>query len=120
MLKPNVLRNDKDFKTIYKKGKSVGERYVVLFYKRNGLPYNRTAFLASKKVGNSVVRNRARRLLKESYRELEESLKTGYDIIIIARNTIVGLKCGDVKKSLESAFKKSKLINQKSKQAEAD
>lgn len=120
MLKPNVLRNDKDFTTIYKKGKSVGERYVVLFYKKNELPYNRTAFLASKKVGNSVARNRARRLLKESYRELEGNIKTGYDMIIIARNTIVGVKCGDVKKSLESAFRKSKLINQKSKQIETE
>ena len=61
----NVLRKNSDFSAIYKRGKSVGDRYVVLFYRPNGLSYNRTGFLASKKVGNSVKRNRAKRLMKE-------------------------------------------------------
>ena len=107
MLKPNVLRKKKDFSSIYNKGKSIGERYVVLFLKKNNLDYNRTAFLASKKVGNSVARNRARRLMKESYRELEKNLDKGYDLIWIARNTINHLKCADVKKSMEAATKRS-------------
>ncbi len=111
MLKPNVLRRKKDFSTIYNKGKSVGERYVVLFYRKNNLPYNRKSFLASKKVGNSVKRNRARRLMKESYRELETNLGSGYDLIWIARNTICNLKCADVKKSMEAAAKKSGILN---------
>ena len=107
MLKPNVLRKKKDFTTIYNKGKSIGERYVVLFVRKNSLDYNRTAFLASKKVGKSVLRNRARRLMKESYRELERNLDRGYDLIWIARNTINDLKCADVKKSMEAALKRS-------------
>jgi ribonuclease P protein component len=110
MLKPNVLRKKKDFSTIYNKGKSIGERYVVLFYRKNNLAYNRTAFLASKKVGNSVSRNRARRLMKESYREFEKNLDNGYDLIWIARNTIGNLKCADVKKSMEAAIKKSGIM----------
>ena len=76
MLKRNVLRKKTDFDSIYNRGKSVGDRYVVLFYKPNGLAYNRTGFLASKKVGNSVKRNRARRLMKESYRHLLAESKT--------------------------------------------
>lgn len=111
MLKPNVLRRKKDFSTIYNKGKSVGEKYVVLFYRKNNLPYNRKSFLASKKVGNSVKRNRARRLMKESYREIEANLESGYDLIWIARNTISNLKCADVKKSIEAAAKKSGILN---------
>lgn len=107
MLKKNVLRNQKDFSAIYNKGKSVGDRYIVLFYRKNNLPYNRTGFLASKKVGNSVKRNRARRLMKESYRNLSEDLPTGYDFIIIARNTISGKKCKEVERSLKSAFKRA-------------
>ena len=110
MLKPNVLRKKKDFSTIYNEGKSVGERYVVLFYTKNDLPYNRTAFLASKKVGNSVIRNRARRLMKESYRKLEQYLESGYDLIWIARKTINNLKCEDVKKSMEAALKKPGIL----------
>jgi len=114
MLKNTVLRRKSDFSLIYSKGKSVGERYVVLFSKKNNLSYNRVAFLASKKVGKSVERNRARRLLKESYREIKENLKDGYDIIIIARKTINGLKCADVKSSICSAVKRAGLLESKS------
>ena len=108
MLKRNVLRKKSDFSAIYNKGKSIGDRYVVLFYRKNGLPYHRTGFLASKKVGNSVKRNRARRLMKESYRHLLPMLpQGGYDFIIIARNTISDQKCADVEKSLRSAFRRT-------------
>lgn len=112
MLKRNVLRKKTDFDSIYKRGKSVGDRFVVLFYRPNGLAYNRTGFLASKKVGNSVKRNRARRLMKESYRQLAAQLPDNkhYDFIIIARNTISGRKCAEVQKSLYSAFKRTGVI----------
>jgi ribonuclease P protein component len=108
MLKQNVLRKRTDFSAIYNKGKSLGERYIVLFYRKNDLPYSRTAFLASKKVGNSVERNRARRLMKESIRTSQVNLPDGYDFIFIARNTILNTKCADVKKSIEAAIKKVK------------
>ena len=93
---------------MYNKGKSVGDRYVVLFYKKNGLPYTRTGFLASKKVGNAVMRNRARRLMKESVR-LMNPLPGGYDIIFIARNTIEGKSCKEVQRSIASAVRRAGL-----------
>lgn len=112
MLKKNVLRKKSDFSSIYNKGKSVGDRFVVIFYRRNFLPYNRTGFLASKKVGNSVKRNRARRLMKESYRNLKDELPLGYDFIFIARNTISDKKFADVDKSIRSAIKKTGVMKQ--------
>jgi len=110
MLKKEVLRRDSDFTSIYKRGKSVGDRFVVVFTKKNNLGYNRMAFLASKKVGNAVARNRARRLMKESYRSLCDRLVPGYDIIFIARNTINNSKCADVKKSIEAATRKAGIL----------
>ena len=110
MLKKNVLRRKSDFSTIYNKGKSVGDRYVVLFYRKNNLPYNRLAYLASKKVGNAVKRNRARRLLKESVRLTNLELPSGYDFIIIARNTITNAKCAEVKRSFESALRRTGVL----------
>ena len=113
MLRENVLRRKEDFDRIYKKGKSVGDRYVVVFCLRNGLEFNRITYLASKKVGNSVKRNRARRLMRESMRTTDAEIRQGYDLIIIARNTINGKKCADGKKSIEAALKRLKVIEKK-------
>lgn len=110
MLKKGILRRKSDFSAIYKKGKSAGSRCVVVFCRKNQLSYNRIAFLASKKVGNSVTRNRARRLMKESYRQMNSKLAEGFDIIFIARNTIIDLKCADVKKSMEAASRKAGIL----------
>ena len=115
MLKRNVLRKKADFDLIYKNGKSVGDRYVVLFTRANNLGYGRKAFLASKKVGGSVERNRARRLMREAFNNLyknEEILKNveKQDVIVVARSTINGKKECDVEKSLKSAFIKTGII----------
>ena len=110
MLKNNVLRKDADFDNVYKRGRSVGERYVVVFYIKNHRDINRTCFLASKKVGNSVRRNRARRLMRERYRLRKDRLPIGYDIIIIARNTITGRTFFEVDKSIKRAFSKAGLL----------
>jgi ribonuclease P protein component, eubacterial len=109
MLRKEVLRRDKDFTRTYNKGKVTRSKYVVIFYINNNLGYNRTAFLASKKVGNAVERNRARRLMKESIRTMSPLDQAGYDIIFVARNAIKNKKCADVKKSIEAAIKRTEL-----------
>ena len=115
MDKSIVLKNRSDFDRLHKKGKSVGSRFVVLVYIKNGLEHNRRAFLSSKKVGNAVSRNRARRLMREAYRQIESTLITGYDLLFIARNTITdsNCKCADVKKSIEAAVSRAGLKNVK-------
>mgnify|MGYP000387102276 FL=1 len=100
MLKRNVLRKKSDFSAIYNKGKSVGDRYIVLFYRKNGLTYNRTGFLASKKVGNSVVRHHLTRLIRESYRLSEEHFRCGIDIVVIARTSAKGRNYHEIESAL--------------------
>ncbi|MGI6212166.1 MAG: ribonuclease P protein component [Anaerovoracaceae bacterium] len=107
MLKKNVLRNQKDFDAVYRKGKSAANRYIVIFYRKNRLGYTRTGYLASKKIGNSVMRNRARRLMKEAFRTSGLTLPDGYDFVIIARKPITEAKCQDVRKSLNSVLKRT-------------
>ena len=109
MLKKEILRKKEDFDAIYRAGRSVPDKYIVLFFRKNDLPYDRTAFLASKKVGNSVQRNRAKRLMKESYRLNREKFNAGYDLIFIARNTINGKKLRDVDKSMMNAAERGKV-----------
>ena len=112
MKDPLTLRNKEDFDRLHRKGKSVGSRYVVMVSLRNDLPYSRTAFLASKKVGNSVQRHRAVRLMRESFRQIqkESGLPDGYDFLFIARSTIKDSKCADVKKSIEAAIKRAGVL----------
>jgi len=113
-----TLRNQRDFARIYKQGKSKGSRFTVILYKRNGLELTRTAFVASRKVGNSVERNRARRLMRESYRALAPEIIGGYDIIFVARNTINGYKERDVEKSIRKALTECGLLKDSRKDNE--
>ena len=110
MLRNDVLRKQADFDAIYKRGRSVGDKYVVIFYLKNGLDHTRTGFLASKKVGNSVKRNRARRLMRESYRQIKDKIPQGYDIILIARNTITDRSFMEVDNSIVHAFRRTGLV----------
>ena len=109
MRRPDVLRDNRDFKRLYKKGKSVGSKYIVLIHLKNQLDYNRYAVLASKKVGNSVMRNRARRLIKESLRIQKSEIKQGYDILFIARNRCAEAAFAEIFQSLKNTLKRSDL-----------
>lgn len=79
------LKKNEDFKKIYSKGKSVVTPYLVLYFMRNNSGQNRLGISVSKKVGNSVVRNRAKRLIKEAFRLTPLTLKNGLDMVLIAR-----------------------------------
>lgn len=105
-----TLRKQKDFSKVYNRGKSKGSRFVVVLYRKNGLDHSRTAFVASKKVGNSVMRNRARRLMKESFRALSEKIVNGYDIVFVARAGISDHKEQEVEGCMRSALKNCGLI----------
>ena len=79
------LKKNRDFQLLYKEGKSRANRYLVLYVKENGLEKNRLGVSVSKKVGNSVVRHRITRLIRESYRLHEDMFNSGLDMVVIAR-----------------------------------
>ncbi len=108
----DTLKKKDDFDALFKRGKSAGSRHVVVVFRKNGLSENREAFIASKKVGNSVERNRALRLMKEAYRQLGCLPEGAYDIAFIARKGIAESKCADVKKSIEAAMRRAGLAGQ--------
>ena len=108
-----TLRKQKDFNKVYNRGRSKGSRFVVVLYRKNNLDFTRTAFVSSKKVGNSVERNRSRRLMKEAYRSLEERVKKGYDIVFVARNTINDSKEQEVRKVMEKTMFAEGLLSSK-------
>ena len=79
------LKKNRDFQLLYKEGKSRANRYLVLYVKENGLEKNRLGVSVSKKVGNSIVRHRITRLIRESYRLHEDMFNSGLDMVVIAR-----------------------------------
>jgi len=79
------LKKNKDFQKVYRNNVSCVNKYLVMYIKKNELKKNRLGISVSKKVGNSVVRHRLVRLIRESYRLQEESFRCGFDIVVIAR-----------------------------------
>lgn len=88
------LKKNRDFQKVYRKGKSYANKYLVMYVLENGTSQNRLGISVSKKVGNSIVRHRLTRLIRESYRLQEERFRCGLDIIVIAR---IGAKGKDYK-----------------------
>ena len=81
------LKKNADFQNLYKSGRSFANKYMVMYVKENDLGINRIGISVSKKVGNSVIRHRVKRLILESYRLHEDMFNSGLDMVIIARTT---------------------------------
>lgn len=79
------IKKNSDFRHIYAKGKSCVSPYLVVYCRRNRSDVNRLGVTVSAKIGNAVCRNRIRRRLREIYRLNSSLLRSGYDIIIVAR-----------------------------------
>lgn len=94
------LKNYRNFQNVYKNGKSYANKYLVMYVLENRTDINRIGISVSKKVGNSIVRHRLTRLIRESVRLNVENIEIGYDIVIIARVNLKGKKFAET----ESAF----------------
>lgn len=94
------LKKNRDFQTVYREGRSYANRYLVLYVKENGLNRNRLGVSVSKKVGNSVVRHRLTRLIRESYRLHEDMFNSGLDMVVVARVNAKDKDYGDIERAL--------------------
>lgn len=92
MLHTVMLNQNKDFLALYKRGVCIPLRYVVLYVRRNRCGFNRLGVTAGKKIGNAVCRNRAKRLIRQAYRETEALLPCGMDLVIVARASVLQIK----------------------------
>ena len=99
------LKLNKDFRRVYKSDSFVGG-YTVIYVKRNRYPFNRLGLTAGKTIGKAVVRNRLKRLMRESYRLMEDDIKKGYDFIIVARGRAVGKTLAQIRKDIDYAMTK--------------
>ncbi len=88
MLYTVVMNRNRDFQLCYRKGVCIPSRLVVMYARPNRLPYDRLGITAGKKIGGAVVRSRARRLIRQAWRENECDAPIGLDLVIVARHAL--------------------------------
>ena len=94
------LKKNDDFRKCYNTGKSYVNRDLVLYVCGNDLGKNRIGISVSKKVGNSVVRHRITRLIRESYRLHEQMFNSGLDMVVVTRKNAVNCSCQEITSAL--------------------
>ena len=109
MKKTKSLKENRVFRQLYAKGKSDVYPLFILYFKRNNREFNTLGITVSKKTGNAVLRNRAKRVIKEAYRLSEHKIKSGYHFVFVARGKTPFVPMNAVKKQMEAAFKKNGL-----------
>ena len=102
---------NKDFQIIYKKGKSYANKYLIMYVLENDMKENRLGISVSKKVGNSIVRHRITRLIRESYRLQKNKFKNGFDIVVVARINAKGKTYYEIESALLHLVKLHNIID---------
>lgn len=106
------LKFNYEFTRIYRRGKYIAGRYVVLHYISHPGQTNRIGVTTSKTIGGSVQRNRMRRLLRESYRLNEANIKRGYDIILLGRGGAPRITYAQVNREVLQTMKKAGILSE--------
>lgn len=105
------LKNSLQFKEIYENGKSYANKLLVLYVLKGG-EGKRLGISASKKIGNSVVRHRTTRLIRESFLTVKDRLPEGCSLVVVARPAVAGKKQDEVTEALLHLCRLHKLIKQ--------
>lgn len=104
------LRSNMEFKKTYKGGKNYWNRNFILYVRKNGLDYSRVGYSITKKIGNSVVRNKIRRRMKEVYRLNFHNIKGGYDLIFIPKRNVVDISYKEIESAILHILRISKVL----------
>lgn len=104
------IKNYFEFREIYNTGKSYANKNLIMYVRNNALSGNRIGISVSRKVGNSVVRHRITRLIRESYRMSENKISKGLDIVVVARINARDKGFHDIDSSLLHLLRLHKIV----------
>ena len=102
------LKRNSDFRRLYSKGKSAVNSHLVVYSMPDSDGLSKVGFTVSAKLGKAVARNRIRRRLREIYRL--NSIKPGYDIIVVARSKCVDAEYHEIESAYLDALSKLNLL----------
>ena len=108
-----TIKENRAFRRIYNRGRSAVTPFLVLYCRPNRLDHNRLGVTVSTKLGCAVVRNRARRRLREVYRLAQPDLRQGYDIILVARSRTVDAPYDRLTRAFSRACGELKLLEKR-------
>ncbi|NQU11815.1 ribonuclease P protein component [bacterium] len=106
------LQRGSEFRRVFDNGRKVVGRLAVLYVRPGGSggPACRLGLVTSRKVGDAVDRNRARRLLREAYRRHKNELQPSLELVIIARPAINGRSYADVETEMIGLFARANML----------
>ncbi len=110
---PDRLTQRWEFQRGYKKGEKYWNRHLVIYVFRQSLYSTRLGITVSKKIGNSVKRNRVKRLIRESFRLSQQQICQGYDIVAVGRSAAVGVKRQQIQASFLQLLQRAKVCRSK-------
>ena len=100
MKKTVSIKLNRDFRLLYKRGKSAVSPVLAVYARKNKNSSNRIGITVSTKVGKAVVRNRVRRRIREAYRLNESRFRMGTDIVVVARVRAASESFHEIEKNL--------------------
>ncbi len=110
MLFSDSMKKTNEFRNCYENGKSYVSKFIVVYVWENESSFNKIGISCSKKIGNSVVRHRFARLVREAYRLHEDMFNSGLDIVVVARACARDANFFDIERSLLSLAGKARIM----------
>lgn len=104
------LKRNKTFRYVYRRGRSLPSKMLVMIYNKSKTGMVKVGFSVSKRIGNSVTRNRIKRRLREAFRPFIPEIKPGYDIIFIARDAVKEAEFGHISATMQNLLTRSGLM----------
>jgi len=109
------LRRAADFRDLRRNGRTYRHPNVILIAAQTNRPVSRFGFSASRRYGNAVARNRARRCLRESIRRNLSKIQTGWDCLFIVRHPLAAASFQEVDQAVVALLRQARLLDVESR-----
>ena len=104
--KSQRVRRRREFQHAFRTGYRVSSRFFTLILTPGTMPTSRLGIVASRKLGDAVHRNRAKRLIREIFRHLDRLPAQGLDVVVIPRRELFDAPFSDLERDFRAAWRR--------------